>query len=77
MTQKSLSKWLKGIILGITVCGIIIYGFLIPMFGKDLAVENRICTLLLSLAGDVMDFCYSLLSWTLSWMEDYGGDRRG
>ena len=40
MTQKSLSKWLKGIILGITVCGIIIYGFLIPMFGKDLAVEN-------------------------------------
>ncbi len=40
MTQKSLSKWLKGIILGIIVCGIIIYGFLIPMFGKDLAVEN-------------------------------------
>ncbi len=40
MTQKSLSKWLKGIILGIAACGIIICGFLIPMFGRELALEN-------------------------------------
>lgn len=40
MTQKSLSKWLKGIIVGIAVCGFIIYGFLIPLFGRDLASEN-------------------------------------
>ena len=40
MTQQSLSKWLKGIIIGIAVCGIIIYGGLLPMFGRDLAVEN-------------------------------------
>lgn len=40
MTQKSLSKWLKGIILGLAVCGGIIYGCMIPMFGRDLAYEN-------------------------------------
>lgn len=36
MTQKSLSKWLIGIIVGIALCGIIIYGVLIPMFGRDM-----------------------------------------
>ncbi|MCI9527499.1 MAG: DUF2975 domain-containing protein [Lachnospiraceae bacterium] len=40
MTQKSLSKWLKGIIIGIALCGLVIYGFLLPMFGRDLAVAN-------------------------------------
>ena len=40
MTQKSLSKWLKGIIIGIALCGFVIYGFMLPMFGKDLAHEN-------------------------------------
>ncbi len=40
MTQKSLSKWLRGIIVGIAVCGMIVYAGLIPMFGKDLAAAN-------------------------------------
>lgn len=40
MTQQSLSKWLRGIIIGIAACGIIIYGGLLPMFGKELAAEN-------------------------------------
>lgn len=40
MTQKSLSKWLKGVIVGIAVCGLVIYAVLVPMFGKDLAMEN-------------------------------------
>lgn len=40
MTQQSLSKWLKGIIIGIAVCGIIIYGGLLPMLGKDFAAAN-------------------------------------
>lgn len=39
MTQQSLSKWLRGIIIGIAVCGIIIYGGLVPMFGRDLVAE--------------------------------------
>lgn len=40
MTQKSLSKWLKGIIIGIALCGFVIYSFLLPMFGRDLADAN-------------------------------------
>lgn len=40
MTQKSLSKWLKGIILGLAACGGIVYGGLVPMIGQDLAFEN-------------------------------------
>lgn len=40
MSQISLSKWLKGILLGIAFCGIIIYFFLIPTFGKDLVDAN-------------------------------------
>ncbi|MCI8485397.1 MAG: DUF2975 domain-containing protein [Lachnospiraceae bacterium] len=40
MTQESLSKWLKGVIIGIAVCGGMIYGYLIPMFGKEIAQAN-------------------------------------
>ncbi len=36
MTQKTLSVWLRGVILGIGACGILIYGYLLPMFGKDM-----------------------------------------
>lgn len=39
MTQKSLSKWLKGIILGMAVCGLIIFGVLVPLYGQMLAEE--------------------------------------
>ncbi len=40
MTQTNLSKWLKGIIGGIGVCGAIIYGYLIPLFGKEIVRAN-------------------------------------
>ncbi len=40
MTQKSFSKWLKGIIIGIALCGLVIYGCMIPMFGRDLVDAN-------------------------------------
>ncbi|TGY95905.1 DUF2975 domain-containing protein [Petralouisia muris] len=40
MTQKSLSSWLKGIIVGITVCGTVIYFYLVPMFGQEAAEAN-------------------------------------
>ncbi len=40
MTQKSLSRWLKGIIAGIAICGGAIYGGLLPMFGRDLVDAN-------------------------------------
>ncbi len=37
MTQASLSKWLKGIIVGIGGCGAIIYFYLVPLFGNEVA----------------------------------------
>lgn len=40
MTQESLSKWLRGVVIGIAVCGGIIYGYLVPMFGKEIAEAN-------------------------------------
>ena len=37
MTQESLSKWLKGIIAGIAVCGAVIFPLLYPMADRNLA----------------------------------------
>ena len=34
MEQEKLAKWLKVIIIGIAVCGIFIYAFLIPGYGE-------------------------------------------
>ena len=36
MEQKHLSKWLKLILLGVGICGLIIYTFIIPMYGLSL-----------------------------------------
>lgn len=40
MEQKSLSKWLKVIIIGIGICGLIVYAYLIPVLGKDIMGDN-------------------------------------
>lgn len=36
MEQKGLSKLLKGIVLGMGICGLVINGFLIPFLGQDI-----------------------------------------
>lgn len=36
MEQKHLSKWLKLILLGVGICGLMIYAFIIPMYGLNL-----------------------------------------
>ena len=36
MEQLSLSKWLKRIIIGIAVCGLIVYAYIVPSYGQSL-----------------------------------------
>jgi hypothetical protein len=40
MTQKSLAKWVQGILIGFAVVGAIFYLGIIPMIGKDIAADN-------------------------------------
>lgn len=39
MNQKALSRWLKGIVLGMGVCGLILYFLVIPIAGDSLVVQ--------------------------------------
>ena len=40
MSQTTLSKWLKGIIIGLAVCGAVISFFIVPSLGKEFAYQN-------------------------------------
>ena len=40
MTQKNLAKWLKALIIGTGIFGIIIFGMLIPAYGASFASLN-------------------------------------
>ncbi len=39
MEQKTLSKWLKCIIIGTGLCGLVIYAFVIPTLGQTIAEQ--------------------------------------
>ena len=36
MQQQTLSRWLKGIIIGMAVCGLAVYGLAVPGFGRSI-----------------------------------------
>lgn len=40
MNQSRLSKWLKIVTVGLVVCGAILYLYVFPTFGNDLAQQN-------------------------------------
>jgi len=40
MQQKSLSNWLKVAIICLAVFGLLVYGMVIPNYGRNLAVQN-------------------------------------
>ena len=40
MRQKSLSNWLKFIILGVGVCGLVVYLLVVPMLGQSVAAAE-------------------------------------
>lgn len=48
MKQTSLSKWLKFIILGVGICGIVVYAFVVPMMGQTIAAAEK----------GLFDYCY-------------------
>ncbi len=39
MEQKTLSKWLKLIVIGMAVCGLIVYAIVIPSYGTSLVTS--------------------------------------
>lgn len=48
MKQESLSKWLKFIILGVGICGLIVYALAVPVLGQSIAAAGN----------GVFDNCY-------------------
>lgn len=46
MKLKTLSRWLKGILIGMALCGLAVYGCIFPMLGKEViayAPEFEFC----------------------------------
>lgn len=41
MGQTTLSKWLKFIIIGVGLCGLVVYGIVIPVFGQFVAAYEQ------------------------------------
>lgn len=41
MKQTSLEKWLKGILIGVAVCGLIVYALVLPEMGQALLVGRE------------------------------------
>lgn len=41
MNQRSLSRWLKAVILGIGICGIVFYGGVLPAAGLNIAAYEQ------------------------------------
>lgn len=48
MKQTSLANWLKVIILGIGICGLVVYAIVVPVLGRTIAVMEH----------GVYDHCY-------------------
>ncbi|MBQ8231263.1 MAG: DUF2975 domain-containing protein [Lachnospiraceae bacterium] len=48
MKQTALSRWLKFIIIGVGICGLIVYGIVIPMLGQTIAAYEK----------GAFDYCY-------------------
>jgi hypothetical protein len=72
MDQSKLAKWLKMIFAGIAVCATVLYLFIIPFWGKDIAVanpefSNRYWPWLLFLWITAIPFYYGLfLCWQIA-----------
>ena len=39
MDQKKLARWIKGLIIGIGLCGLLVYLYVIPEFGRTMVAD--------------------------------------
>ena len=79
MNQKALSRWLKGIVLGMGVCGLILYFLVIPIAGDSLVVQypefsGRFWPWMIFLWLTAVP-CYAVLFWGWSIASEIGQDR--
>ena len=65
MKQGEIAKWLKAITIVIGVMGVVFFGVLLPMIGKDIAVENPEVAWMyipaLVYSWCIAGFCYGIL----------------
>ena len=40
MEQKTLARWLKVILIGVGLCGLVVYGAILPLYGQSLVGSN-------------------------------------
>ena len=40
MEQKTLARWLKVILIGVGLCGLVVYGAILPLYGQSLLGSN-------------------------------------
>lgn len=72
MEQKNLAKWLKLILIGIGICGLIVYAVIIPMYGMSLKslypeFANRYWTWLIFLwISSIPCFAVLYFAWKIS-----------
>lgn len=79
MKQKTLAGWLKAILAGMAVCGLIVYAFILPAYGRSLTAlypefENRYAPWLIFLLTTGIP-CYAVLGigWRIA--SNIGNDR--
>ena len=40
MEQKTLSRWLKVVLVGVGLCGLVVYGAILPLYGQSILAAN-------------------------------------
>ena len=79
MEQKALSKWLKVIIIGVGICGLVVYFLILPEFGKTMVekypeFQNRYYPWLIFLWATGIP-CYTALFFGWKIAANIGRDR--
>ncbi len=72
MEQKTLSRWLKAVIIGVGLCGLVVYAVILPLYARSVVeaypeMENRYLVWLIFLWGTGVPCCAALvLAWRIA-----------